>query len=116
MYHYVMNAKHQFKYTSEETFDEISPVEITVDIPGEVTISQMLYNFESYLKACGFVFDGRLEIVPEDLCADTIDDTDYCCMGDSSCCSDNEWSKADKNLKEMAKHQWVHGFCNPPTK
>jgi hypothetical protein len=77
-----MNAKHQFKYISEESIEEISPVEITFEVPGEVTISQMLYNFESYLKAVGFVFDGHLEVVPEDVCADSIDDTDYCCMRD----------------------------------
>jgi len=61
-----MNAKHQFKYTYTDTdLVEISPVEITFDMPGEVTITQMLYNFESYLKACGFVFDGHLQMVQE---------------------------------------------------
>jgi hypothetical protein len=64
-----MNAKHQFKYTYTDTnLEEISPVEITFDMPGEVTITQMLYNFESYLKACGFVFDGHLEVVLEEGC------------------------------------------------
>ncbi len=76
-----MNTRHEFKYISEESIEEISPVEITFEVPGEVTISQMLYNFESYLKAVGFVFDGRLEIVPEDVWADD-DDTSYGCMGD----------------------------------
>jgi hypothetical protein len=110
-----MNAKHQFKYTyADTTLEEYSPVEVAFDMPGDVTITQMLWNFECYLKACGFVFDGHLEVVPEEG-YDVIDDTDYCCMGDSSSCLDNEWTKADKNLKEMAKHQWVHGFCNPPS-
>jgi hypothetical protein len=83
-YHIIssMNAKHQFKYTYTDTnLVEISPVEITFDMPGEVTITQMLWNFESYLKACGFVFDGHLEVVPEES-YDVIDDTNYCCMGD----------------------------------
>ena len=48
-----MNAKHQFKYTYNEGCEDFSPVEVTFDIPGEVTLSQMLYNFQSYLKACG---------------------------------------------------------------
>jgi hypothetical protein len=69
-----MNAKHQFKYISEESIEEISPVEITFEVPGEVTISQMLYNFESYLKAVGFVFDGKLEIVPDDVYDDSEED------------------------------------------
>ena len=62
-----MKAKHTFKYTYEEGHEDFSPVEVTFDIPsGELTISQMLYNFECYLKACGFVFDGHLEIVEEE--------------------------------------------------
>lgn len=62
-----MNAKHQFKYTYNEIgLEEFSPVEVTFEMPGDVTINQMLYNFESYLKACGFYFDGHLEIVEEE--------------------------------------------------
>jgi hypothetical protein len=62
-----MKAKHTFKYTYEEGHEDFSPVEVTFDIPsGEVTVSQMLYNFECYLKACGFVFDGHLEVVDEE--------------------------------------------------
>ena len=63
-----MNAKHQFKYTYNDTnLEEFSPVEITFDMPGgEATINQMLYNFESYLKACGYYFDGHLEVVAEE--------------------------------------------------
>lgn len=59
-----MEAKHQFKYTYNETdLEEHSPVEITFEMPGEATLTQMLNNFESYLKACGFYFDGHLEFV-----------------------------------------------------
>jgi hypothetical protein len=95
-----MNAKHQFKYTYTDTnLEEISPVEITFDMPGEVTITQMLYNFESYLKAVGFVFDGHLEIVSDEVYDKPIDNTDYCCMGDmDECCvkhksdTDNCWN------------------------
>ncbi len=62
-----MKAKHTFKYTHEDFSENFSPVEITFDIPtGEVTISQMLWNFECYLKACGFVFDGHLEVIEEE--------------------------------------------------
>jgi len=62
-----MNAKHQFKYTYNDTdLEEFSPVDITFDMPGDVTITQMLWNFQCYLKACGFVFDGNLEVVPEE--------------------------------------------------
>lgn len=73
-----MNAKHQFKYTYSDTnLEEFSPVEVTFEMPGDVTLTQMLYNFESYLKACGFYFDGHLEIVDEALKdLDLIDELD----------------------------------------
>ena len=73
-----MNAKHQFKYTYSDTeLEEFSPIEVTFDMPGDVTITQMLYNFESYLKACGFYFDGHLEIVDDTLKdLDLIDELD----------------------------------------
>jgi hypothetical protein len=102
-----MNAKHQFKYTYNEGCEEFSPVEVTFDMPGDVTITQMLWNFECYLKSCGFVFDGHLEVVPEfgydlkDLEDQINEEPPYCCMGDTDeneCC--NAWTKADKNLKE----------------
>jgi hypothetical protein len=100
-----MNAKHQFKYTYNEGCEEFSPVEVTFDMPGDVTITQMLWNFECYLKSCGFVFDGHLEVVPEfgydlkDLEDQINEEPPYCCMGDSDCCEESEEYKAEK-LKE----------------
>lgn len=72
-----MNAKHQFKYTFNETdLEEYSPHEITFEMPGEATLDQILYNFQTYLKAVGFVFDGELQIV-DDTCDEACD-----CMAD----------------------------------
>ena len=93
-----MKAKHTFKYTYEEGHEDFSPVEVTFDIPtGEVTISQMLYNFECYLKACGFVFDGKLEIV-----------------------SDEKYDGPEEydnfTSSEIEKQKWIHGMCNPSIK
>jgi hypothetical protein len=108
-----MNAKHQFKYTYNEGCEDFSPVDVTFDMPGDVTITQMLWNFECYLKSCGFVFDGHLEVVPEegydlkDLEDQINEEPPYCCMGDTDeneCC--NEWTKADKKLKE-----WNEGIA-----
>jgi hypothetical protein len=97
-----MDAKHQFKYTYNETsLEEYSPVEVTFEAPGDITLTQMLYNFQCYLRACGFVFDGSLEIVSDDH-YDVIDDTNYCCMGDSDCCEESEEYKAEK-LKEWSE-------------
>lgn len=69
-----MFAKHQFKYTYEEGCEDFSPLDVTFDIPGDASLQQMLYNFQSYLKACGFVFDGELEIV--DHTFDVMDELD----------------------------------------
>ena len=61
-----MNAKHQFKYTYNETdLEELSPLEVTFEMPAEISLTQMLYNFERYLQACGFVFDGKLDFVED---------------------------------------------------
>lgn len=61
-----MNAKHQFKYTYNETdYEEFSPLEVTFEMPAEVSLTQMLNNFEQYLRACGFFFDGKLAIVED---------------------------------------------------
>ena len=110
-----MKAKHTFKYTYEEGCENFSPVEVIFDIPtGEVTITQMLYNFECYLKACGFVFDGHLEVVPESG-YDVIDDTDYCCMDDTDYIKTDCIGKEHTPNHEIEKNKWVHGMCNPPS-
>lgn len=120
-----MFAKHQFKYTFNETdMEEFSPVEVTFEVPGDVTLQQMLYNFQSYLKAVGFVFDGELQIVDETL--DNIDTADevYGCMADwdkdeeeSSCCGGGcgcedykdqklkEWNEGLKNLEKLMQEK-----------
>lgn len=130
-----MDAKHQFKYTYNETcIDEYSPHEITFEMPGEATLDQILYNFQAYLRACGFYFDGELEIVDHtfDVMKDQDDiDEIYGCMADfdkdvldesedwdeDECgCNttsspletskDSKWNKAEKMLKE-----WNEGIA-----
>lgn len=79
-----MNAKHQFKYTYNETdYEEFSPLEVTFEMPAEVSLTQMLNNFEQYLRACGFFFDGKLAIVEDsyDL-PEEEEEPEYGCMGD----------------------------------
>jgi hypothetical protein len=131
-----MNAKHQFKYTYTDTdIEEISPVDVTFDMPGEVTITQMLFNFECYLKACGFVFDGRLEMVedgyenyldeldeePQGGCMADWDDDECGCKDNTKWEEDaqeklNEWNEGLAKLeREVKKNKWVHGICNPPS-
>lgn len=166
-----MNAKHQFKYTYNETdYEEFSPLEVTFEIPAEVSLTQMLNNFEQYLRACGFFFDGKLAIV-EDGFDLPEEEPEYGCMADfdKECgcettssslesktgCVPNwddylktynekienkqklkEWNegiaklendlKAKRDIEQqayeraarnaaVAKNNWVHGMCNPPS-
>ena len=102
-----MNAKHQFKYTYNEGCEDFSPLDVTFDMPGDVTITQMLWNFQCYLKACGFVFDGNLEVVPEE----SYDLEDLGWKGEAV----EEFNKNLSKLEaEVKKNKWVHGMCNPP--
>ena len=118
-----MNAKHQFKYTYNEGCEEFSPVDVTFDMPGDVTISQMLWNFECYLKSCGFIFDGHLEVVPEsgyDLKDEIEEEPPHCCMNDSDYKEDadavQKWNERLAKLQaEVQKNNWVQGVCNPPS-
>lgn len=116
-----MDAKHQFKYTYNGGCEDFSPVEVTFDIPGDVTLSQMLYNFQSYLKAVGFVFDGELEIV--DHTFDVMDEVDGALYEiDKQDLFEKQWDKmcgcdcTSSSLEnEVKKNNWVHGMCNPPS-
>jgi len=86
-----MFAKHTLKYTYEGS-EDFSPIDVTFDIPGDASLSQMLYNFQSYLKATGFVFDGELEIVNH---------TDEECSEQHECCNNN-----DTTIGEYSKDFW----------
>lgn len=110
-----MDAKHQFKYTYNETcIDEYSPHEITFEMPGSATLDQILYNFESYLKAVGYVFDGHLDIVDLDGSLYEFDeeepkggcmadwDKECGCESTSSPLEDDEYYKS-KKLKEWSE-------------
>lgn len=141
-----MKAKHTFKYTYEESCENFSPVEVTFEVPAEASLTQMLYNFQCYLRACGFVFDGSLEIIDDEALKDiiyeeepyvspTVKSPSYWDTHPTSICGsdkhnitaedpkkffpqhgdglsttssslDNEWTKAEKKLKE-----WNEGIA-----
>lgn len=125
-----MAAKHQFKYTYKGG-EGFSPVDITFDMPGDISLDEMLYNIQSYLKAVGFVFDGELQFV--DHTFDVMDEVDgtlyeidkqeefekqwdkmYGCD-----CTSSPLEELNEDLakleKEVKKNNWVHGICNPPS-
>lgn len=52
---------HKFKLTRKD-----SESKITVKASEHANIPELLEAFEDYMKACGYTFDGRLEIVKDD--------------------------------------------------
>lgn len=53
-----VKQKMMFKYTS--TYDRDFKLELHTDA---VDLSQILEDFESFLKGCGFVFEGHIDIL-----------------------------------------------------
>lgn len=43
----------------------VNSEEVTIKIDPQCNLSDVLESFERFLKACGYVFDGRVEIVSE---------------------------------------------------
>ena len=38
---------------------------VTIEFEGDITIPEMLEKFETFLRGCGFYFDGHLDFVDE---------------------------------------------------
>lgn len=125
--------KETHKFTLKYSFDgseNHSPIDITFEIPGDSSIDQMLFNFECFLKACGFIFDGSfVQSYPEDKyegCMADWDEEDggptYHDTLSTAICEDykakklKEWNDGIAKLdKEVKKNKWFHGLCNPPS-
>ena len=166
-----IHAKFTLKYSYVGS-EDYSPVDVTFEIPGDSTVDQMLFNFQCFLKACGFIFEGEfVQSYPEE----EKEEPEYGCMADwdEECGCDcitsiletskqeeqfditktthlgdsisteeyqkqqlKNWNKGiaklDNELKEqreirekayksaemcaeVAKNNWVHGMCNPPS-
>jgi len=60
-----MKSKFTLNYTYDGS-DEFAPVDVKFEMPGDITIGQFLHNAECFLKACGFHFDGNIDIVQEE--------------------------------------------------
>ena len=78
---------HKFSY--ENTYPEQLPVEVEFTVPSDADLNDMLEQFELYLKAVGFSFDGNLDIVNV---RNSIDDA-----------TPEEWNQAYKNVKVTYK-------------
>lgn len=114
------------KFTLKHSYDgseDYSPMDVTFDIPGDATIDQMLFNFECFLKACGFVFDTKFVQSGKDEYDLPEEEESEC-----GCVSNwNDYLKAynekiesdcmgkEYETPEVKKNKWVHGICNPPS-
>jgi hypothetical protein len=61
------NPKHKYKFikTSPEN-DQYDDTDVSVST-NSITLEPLLDTFESFLKACGYVFSGKLEIVDDEI-------------------------------------------------
>lgn len=48
-----------------DTFNTINDVEVTIKIDPQSNLSDVLESFERFLRACGYYFDGHLDIVED---------------------------------------------------
>lgn len=58
-----MRTKHKFIYFHEGYNNETTELDYT---SSAITLTDLLSDFEYYLKGCGFTFDGHLDIVEEE--------------------------------------------------
>lgn len=139
-----MFAKFNLKYEFEGS-EDYSPIKVDFDFPGDLTIDQFLNNIECFLKACGFHFNGNIQVVDETLNDDVdwvnnngLEDITSPCetstwdeqfdvtktthLGDSISTEEYQkqqlknWNEGIAKLdKELKKNKWFHGLCNPPS-
>ena len=90
---------HKFSY--ENTYPEQLPVEVEFTVPSDADLNDMLEQFESYLKAVGFSFDGNIDIVPEHSFDDTVRDADEAVNSKKKLwdATPEEWNNAYKSVK-----------------
>jgi len=64
----------KYTFICQETFRN-NPSTRTVEFPATM-LDDVVKEFEMFLKGCGFIFDGHLEIVQDDVCTNDEDDLD----------------------------------------
>ena len=60
------------KFIMENDYPDQLPTTVEFTVPSDASLTDMLEQFELYLKAVGFNFDGNLDIVPEHSFDDTV--------------------------------------------
>ena len=54
------------RYQDKDAMEHTTYPHVAFSLPGEATLTDVLAAFENFLKAAGYVFDGVVDIVPED--------------------------------------------------
>ena len=84
------------KFIMENDYPDQLPTTVEFTVPSGASLTDMLEQFELYLKAVGFNFDGNLDIVPEH----SFDETVRNSIDDAT---PEEWNQAYKNVKVTYK-------------
>ena len=111
-----MHAKFTLKYSYVGS-EDYSPMDITFEIPGDANIDQMLFNFECFMKACGFVFDGKfVQSFPQDELDGTLyefeDEPQGGCMADfDKECGCESTSSPLESKNEKLLREWNEGIA-----
>ena len=84
------------KFIMENDYPDQLPTTVEFTVPSDADLNDMLEQFELYLKAVGFNFDGNLDIVPEH----SFDETVRNSIDDAT---PEEWNQAYKNVKVTYK-------------
>ena len=90
---------HKFSY--ENTYPEQLPTTVEFTVSSEASLTDMLEQFELYLKAVGFNFDGNLDIVSEH----SFDEhTKYT--------GDGTYEESKKKLWDATPEEWNQAYKN----
>ena len=84
------------KFIMENDYPDQLSTTVEFTVPSDADLTDMLEQFELYLKAVGFSFDGNIDIVPEH----SFDDTVRNSIDDAT---PEEWNQAYKNVKVTYK-------------
>ena len=89
------------KFIMENDYPEQLPVKVEFTVPSDADLNDMLEQFELYLKAVGFNFDGNLDIVPEH----SFDEhTKYT--------GDGTYEESKKKLWDATPEEWNQAYKN----
>ena len=100
---------HKFSYENDYEGQLSTKVEFT--IPSGASLDDMLEEFQNYLKATGFVFDGNVDIVPKDSFAAPVFEKGY-----PSYDAVNTLYKPKKKLWDATLEEWNQAYKNVTVK